>query len=154
MLHLRAVKTTFSVRVYSVFVFKHLPQAIKVKILLTQCAGLTWCASLLAFPSPSSPCGCLRPSGPWELLRLVMGQGSLRYSDTTCKMQDTSSGTAMPSASRICHFNPCHDTDKCVCFHHCCQQKSNETSDKHSLLKLGIKYKVKCGCKHYKPFFM
>lgn len=110
-----------SVRIYSIFVFKRLPQpsikgrARTVNRLLTQCAELTWWAALLPFPSPSSPCGCLRPSGwvgPWEPLRLVMGQGSFRYSDSTCKMQDTSSGTAMPSASRICHLNPCHDTNE------------------------------------------
>ncbi len=66
---------------------------------------LTWWASLLSFSSPSSSCRCLRPSewvGPWEPLRLVMGQDAFRNSDTICKMQDTSSGTAMPSASRIC----------------------------------------------------
>lgn len=76
---------------------------------------LTWCASLLPLPSPSSPRGCLRPSGcvgPCGPLRLVMGQGSFRYSDTTCRMQDTSSGIAMPSASRICHLNPCYNTNE------------------------------------------
>lgn len=114
MLHLGALNTVLSLSICSIFTLKRLSQpSIKVHIravlrnvLLLQCAAeLTWCASLLSFPSPSSPRGCLRPSGcPWEPLRLVIGQGPFRYSDTTCKMQDASSGTAMPSASRICHL--------------------------------------------------
>lgn len=64
----------------------------------------TWRVSLLPLLSVSPPSVCLRPSvcvGPCDPLRLVIGHGSLRYSDTTCRIQDTSSGTVTPSASRI-----------------------------------------------------
>lgn len=76
---------------------------------------LTWGASLLPLLSTWSPPGCIRSSGwvgPWEPLRLVTGQGSFRYSDTNCKTEDTSSGTATPSASRICHMNRCHSKNE------------------------------------------
>lgn len=83
----------------------------------------TWCVSLLPFPSPLSPWGCLKPSawtGPCEPPRVVIGQGSFRYSDTACKMQGTSSGTSIPSASRICHCkNKINIKRKCAMIPHC-----------------------------------
>lgn len=101
------------------------------------CLDSTWCASVLPFTSPSSPCGCVRPSwlaGPWEPQRLVMGRGSFRYSDTTCNKQDTSSGTAMPSASRICHLSKTNKSQDKFAFHYC-ELKSN----KKTLEKVTIK---------------
>lgn len=68
----------------------------------------TCCACLLPLLFLPFPVGWTSPSwwaGPWVPLRLVMGQGSLKCSDTSCKMQDNSSGTSMPSASRICSWN-------------------------------------------------
>lgn len=73
------------------------------------CAVFTWCACLLPLAFLPFPGGCGRPScwaGPWVPLRFVMGQGSFKCSDTSCKMQDNSSGTSMPSASRICRLYP------------------------------------------------
>lgn len=75
----------------------------------SSCAVFTWWACLPPLAFLPFPVRCGRSScgaGPWVLPRLVMGQGSFKCSDTSCRMQDNSSGTSMPSASRICRLDP------------------------------------------------
>lgn len=106
MLHLWDLRTDWSGSTLNTF-HKQSITLNKTTFLEWKCVEFTWSASLLPLASPSSPGGCFNVSGglgPWGPLRFVMGQGSFRYSDTTCKMHDTSSGTAMPSPSRICHL--------------------------------------------------
>lgn len=111
MLHFGALERHTAVSAKIINTFEHQREIIDVY----SPRQLTWCASLLPLLSTSPPPGRIRPSwwvGPWEPLRLVMGQGCFRYSDSNCKMDGTSSGTTMPSVSRICHLNPCHKTSE------------------------------------------
>lgn len=99
MLHLWDLRTDWSGSTLNTF-HKQSITLNKTTFLGWKGVEFTWSASLLPLANPSSPGGL----GPWGPLRFVMGHGSFRYSDTTCKMHDTSSGTAMPSPSRICHL--------------------------------------------------